>query len=132
MPPCHRPMVIATNFSSMFDLLLCSTPQTWSECCWGAGITEWPLMRGRSLLGTLPEAPFAVTDEVPRARGWRARSSVGNEPAERRGQPTGCSLILLHPRPPGEPLRRSGSHPKTPRDLHVPLPQRPGLPHALG
>ena len=28
MPPCHRHMVIATNFSSMFDLLLCSTPQT--------------------------------------------------------------------------------------------------------
>ena len=33
MPPCHRHMVIATNFSSMFDLLLCSTPQTWAECC---------------------------------------------------------------------------------------------------
>ena len=31
--PCHRHMVIATNFSSMFDLLLCSTPQTWAECC---------------------------------------------------------------------------------------------------
>ena len=30
MPPCHRHMVIATNFSSMFDLLLCSTPQTWA------------------------------------------------------------------------------------------------------
>ena len=33
MPPCHRHMVIATNFSSMFDLLLCSTPQAWAECC---------------------------------------------------------------------------------------------------
>ena len=33
MPPCHRHMVFATNFSSMFDLLLCSTPQTWAECC---------------------------------------------------------------------------------------------------
>ena len=33
MPPCHGHMVIATNFSSMFDLLLCSTPQTWAECC---------------------------------------------------------------------------------------------------
>ena len=30
MPPCHRHMVIATHFSSMFDLLLCSTP---AECC---------------------------------------------------------------------------------------------------
>ena len=28
MPPCHRHMVIATDCSSMFDLLLCSTPQT--------------------------------------------------------------------------------------------------------
>ena len=33
MPPCHRDMVIATNVSSMFDRLLCSTPQTWAECC---------------------------------------------------------------------------------------------------
>ena len=33
MPPCNRHMVIATNFSSMFDILLCSTPQTWAECC---------------------------------------------------------------------------------------------------
>ena len=33
MPPCHRHMVFATNFSSMFDLLLCSTPQAWAECC---------------------------------------------------------------------------------------------------
>ena len=33
MPPCHKHMVIATNFSSVFDLLLCSTPQTWAECC---------------------------------------------------------------------------------------------------
>ena len=33
MPPCHRHMVIATNFSSIFDLLLCSTPQTRAECC---------------------------------------------------------------------------------------------------
>ena len=33
MPPCHRHMVVATKFSSMFDLLLCSTPQTWAECC---------------------------------------------------------------------------------------------------
>ena len=33
MPPCHRHMVIATNLSSLFDLLLCSTPQTWAECC---------------------------------------------------------------------------------------------------
>ena len=32
MPPCHRHMVIATNFSSLFDLLLCSTPQTRAEC----------------------------------------------------------------------------------------------------
>ena len=33
MPLCHRHMVFATNLSSMFDLLLCSTPQTWAECC---------------------------------------------------------------------------------------------------
>ena len=33
MPPCHRHMVIATNFSSLFDLVLCSTPQTWAEYC---------------------------------------------------------------------------------------------------
>ena len=33
MPPCHRHMVFATNLSSMFDLLLCSTPQTWAKCC---------------------------------------------------------------------------------------------------
>ena len=33
MPPCHRHMVIATNFSSLFDLPLCSTPQTGAECC---------------------------------------------------------------------------------------------------
>ena len=33
MPPCHRHMVIATNLSSLFDLLLCSTPQTRAECC---------------------------------------------------------------------------------------------------
>ena len=33
MPQCHRHMVIATNFSSMFDFLLCSTPQMRAECC---------------------------------------------------------------------------------------------------
>ena len=33
MPPCHRHMITATNFSSMFDLLLCSTPQAWADCC---------------------------------------------------------------------------------------------------
>ena len=33
MPPCHRRMVIATNFSSMFDLLHCSIPQTRAGCC---------------------------------------------------------------------------------------------------
>ena len=33
MPLCRRHMVIATNFSSMFDLLLCSTPQTRAQCC---------------------------------------------------------------------------------------------------
>ena len=27
IPPCHRHMVIATNFSSLFDLLHCSAPQ---------------------------------------------------------------------------------------------------------
>ena len=32
MPPCHRYMVIATNLSSLFDLLHCSTPQTRAEC----------------------------------------------------------------------------------------------------
>ena len=33
MPPCHRHMVIATNLSSLFDLLRCSTPQTRAEYC---------------------------------------------------------------------------------------------------
>ena len=33
MPPCHRHMVIATNLNSLFDLLLCSTPQTRAKCC---------------------------------------------------------------------------------------------------
>ena len=33
IPPCHRHMVIATNFSSLFDLLHCSIPQTGAECC---------------------------------------------------------------------------------------------------
>ena len=33
MPPCHRHMVFTTNCSSMFDLLLCSTPQAGAECC---------------------------------------------------------------------------------------------------
>ena len=33
MPPRHRLMFIATNLSSLFDLLLCSTPQTRAECC---------------------------------------------------------------------------------------------------
>ena len=32
-PPCHRHMVIATNLSSLFDLLLCRTPQTRAACC---------------------------------------------------------------------------------------------------
>ena len=32
MPPCHRHMVIATNLSSLFDLLHCSIPQTTTEC----------------------------------------------------------------------------------------------------
>ena len=30
---CHRHMGIAKKFSSMFDLLLCSIPQTRAECC---------------------------------------------------------------------------------------------------
>ena len=33
MPRRHRHMVIATNLSSLFDLLHCSTPQTGAECC---------------------------------------------------------------------------------------------------
>ena len=33
IPPYHRHMVIATNLSSLFDLLHCSTPQTRAECC---------------------------------------------------------------------------------------------------
>ena len=33
IPPCHRHMVIATNLSSLFDLLHCSIPQTRAECC---------------------------------------------------------------------------------------------------
>ena len=33
MPPCHRHVVIAANVSSMFDLLLCITPQMRAECC---------------------------------------------------------------------------------------------------
>ena len=33
MPPRHRHMVIATNFSSLFDLLHCSIPQMRAECC---------------------------------------------------------------------------------------------------
>ena len=33
MPPCHRHMVIATNLSSLFDLLHCSIPQTRTKCC---------------------------------------------------------------------------------------------------
>ena len=36
MPPCHRHIVIATNFSSLLfivDLLLCSTPQARTKCC---------------------------------------------------------------------------------------------------
>ena len=28
IPPCHRHMVIGTNLSSLFDMLLFSTPQT--------------------------------------------------------------------------------------------------------
>ena len=31
--PCPRHMVIATNLSSLFDLLHCSIPQTRTECC---------------------------------------------------------------------------------------------------
>ena len=33
IPPCYRHMVIATNFSSLFDVLHCSIPQTRAECC---------------------------------------------------------------------------------------------------
>ena len=33
IPPRHRHMVLATNLSSLFDLLHCSTPQTRAECC---------------------------------------------------------------------------------------------------
>ena len=33
MPLCHRHMVIATTLSSLFDLLLRSTPQTRAEGC---------------------------------------------------------------------------------------------------
>ena len=33
MPPCHRHMVIATNLSSLFDLLHRSIPQTRAKCC---------------------------------------------------------------------------------------------------
>ena len=33
IPPCHRHMVIATNLSSLFELLHCSIPQTRAERC---------------------------------------------------------------------------------------------------
>ena len=33
IPLRHRHMVIATNLSSLSDLLHCSTPQTRAECC---------------------------------------------------------------------------------------------------
>ena len=52
MPPCHRHMVIATNLSSLFDLLLCSTPQMRAECC-----LEFTAVSGyRMLLGPFGSA----------------------------------------------------------------------------
>ena len=33
IPPCHRHMVIATNLTSLCDLLHCSIPQARTECC---------------------------------------------------------------------------------------------------
>ena len=59
MPPCHRHMVIATNFSSMFDLLLCSTPQTWAECALSS-----PQSAGGGGGGFEPIIATAVTRKV--------------------------------------------------------------------
>ena len=38
--PCHRHMVIATDLSSLFDLLHCSIPQTRTECCLEFGVVS--------------------------------------------------------------------------------------------
>ena len=60
IPPCHRHMVIATNLSSLFDLLHCSIPQTRTECC-----PEFTVVSGyRMFLGlsgaALPPPPVPV------------------------------------------------------------------------
>ena len=63
MPPCHRHMVIATNLSSLFDLLHCSIPQTRTECC-----LEFAVVSGyRMFLGLSGSALPPPTVPVRRA-----------------------------------------------------------------
>ena len=63
IPPRHRHMVIATNLSSLFDLLHCSIPQTRTECC-----LDFAVVSGYGMfLGLSGSALPPLTEPVRRA-----------------------------------------------------------------
>ena len=99
MPPCHRHMVIATNLSSLFDLLHCSTPQTRAECC-----LELTAVSGyRMFLGPFGEKPTPPIGPVRPA--WQ----IGPE-GWAGGGLTWCAGVLpprsVHHQTPGQHISR--------------------------
>ena len=90
IPPCRRHMVIATNLSSWFDLLHCSTPQTRAECCLefavGSGYGMFP---GLSRSATPPPI-------VPVRRAMQGSPPISQHQKVKQrlhGRPTGARTI---------------------------------------
>ena len=92
IPPCRRHMVIATNLSSLFDLLHCSTPQTRAECCLefavGSGYRMFP-----GLSRSAPPPPI-----VPVRRAMQGSPPISQHQKVKQrlhGRPTGAPTSVL-------------------------------------
>ena len=110
MPPCHRHMVIATSFSSLFELLQCSIPQMRAECCLEItavdGHRTFPGLSGAAL--PLPWGPLgAPRGGHPQFPGIKRESngSMAHRPGPRSPRPVVCvhGVLPEHSRPAGQP-----------------------------
>ena len=112
MPPCHRRMVIATNLSSLFELLHCGIPQTRAGCC-----LEFIVVSGyRMFLGLSASALLPLI--VPVRRAMQGSPPISQH---QKGKITGSGGGGGGSRAPSPdiPSRRKGLHGPV-SDLEVP------------
>ena len=90
IPPCRRHMVIATNLSSLFDLLHCSTPQTRAECCLefavGSGYGMFPGLSGSATPPPIVPVRRAMQGSPPISQHQKVKQRL-------HGRPTGARTI---------------------------------------